>query len=144
MRIRRPAKMRWCRDQPQLRQSSHSSSRSGLSRSRARPWRTRRHRHWRSRSGATPVAVAVLAPVAVVRRRGELAGLLGPARRDGLFCVLAGFALAAHFLTWVPSTKMTTVAVATALAATQPVWQGIIAVGQGRRLPGLAWVGIIV
>ncbi len=93
----------------------------------------------------TAMAAGVLGPVAVVRRRGELASLIrGPARRDGLFCVLAGVALAAHFVTWVPSTKLTTVATATALGATQPVWQGLIAVGQGRRLPRLTWIGIAV
>ena len=64
--------------------------------------------------------------------------------REGLFCVLAGVALAGHFGTWVPSTKLTTIATATALVATQPVWQGLIAVGQGRRLPRLTWVGIAV
>lgn len=86
------------------------------------------------------MAVAVLAPIAGVRRRAELRSLVGS--REGLFCVLAGVALAGHFGTWVPSTKLTTIATATALTATQPIWQGLIAVGQGRRLPTLTWVGI--
>ncbi len=91
------------------------------------------------------MAVGALAPVALARRRDELASLArGPARREGVFCVLAGLALAIHFLTWVPSAKLTTVAAATALGATQPVWQGLIAVGQGRRLPRLTWLGIAV
>jgi drug/metabolite transporter (DMT)-like permease len=51
-------------------------------------------------------------------------------------------ALAGHFGLWIPSTKLTSVATATALVATQPVWAGLIAVGQGRRLPGLTWAGI--
>jgi drug/metabolite transporter (DMT)-like permease len=51
-------------------------------------------------------------------------------------------ALAVHFGTWVPSAKLTTVAAATALGATQPVWQGLIAQAQGRRLPPLTWLGI--
>ena len=88
------------------------------------------------------MAVGVLTPVALVRRREELRRLWGPARRDGLYCVLAGLALALHFGTWVPSTKLTTVATAVALVATQPVWAGLIAVVQGRRLPGLTWAGI--
>jgi drug/metabolite transporter (DMT)-like permease len=89
------------------------------------------------------MAVGALAPVALVRRREELAGLVaGGQRRAGLFCVLAGVALSGHFGTWVPSTKLTSVATATALVATQPVWQGLIAVGQKRRLPPLTWVGI--
>jgi drug/metabolite transporter (DMT)-like permease len=89
------------------------------------------------------LAVCVLVPVALLRRRRELLELArAGSRREGLYCVLAGVALAAHFLCWVPSTKLTSVAAATALVATQPVWQGLIAVGQGRRLPGWTWVGI--
>jgi drug/metabolite transporter (DMT)-like permease len=88
------------------------------------------------------MAVAVLIPVALLRRREELRGLLGETRREGLLCVLAGVFLAVHFSLWVPSIKLTTVAMGTALVATQPVWQGLIAVVQGRRLPGLTWLGI--
>lgn len=88
------------------------------------------------------MAVGVLAPVALVRRRVELRSLIGT--REGMFCVLAGFALAGHFSAWIPSLKLTTIATATALTATQPVWQGLIAVGQGKRLPTLTWVGIAV
>jgi drug/metabolite transporter (DMT)-like permease len=88
----------------------------------------------------TAMAAGVLAPFAAVRRRGELVGLTR--RRDGLYCVLAGLALAVHFGCWVPSAKLTTVATATALAATQPVWQGLIAFAQGRRLPRSTWLGI--
>jgi drug/metabolite transporter (DMT)-like permease len=39
---------------------------------------------------------------------------------------------------------LTSVATATALVATQPVWQGLIALGQGRRLPTAAWCGILL
>jgi drug/metabolite transporter (DMT)-like permease len=89
------------------------------------------------------LAAGVLTPVALVRRRAELRRLLGAGgRREGLSCVLAGLALAAHFGTWVPSAKLTTVAAATALVATQPVWQGLIALGQGRRLRPGVWAGI--
>ncbi len=89
------------------------------------------------------LAAGALTPLAVLRRRSELAALVaGPYRREGIFCVLAGTALAVHFGLWVPSIKLTTVATATALVATQPVWQGLIAVGQGRRLTGLTWLGI--
>lgn len=89
------------------------------------------------------LAVVVLGPVSLTRRRAELRSLVGPRwRAAGRYCVLAGVALAVHFSTWMPSTKLTSVATATALVATQPVWQGLIALGQGRRLPGIAWVGI--
>jgi drug/metabolite transporter (DMT)-like permease len=88
------------------------------------------------------LAVGVLTPVAVVRRRDELRALAGPYRRQLIFCVLSGVALAAHFGTWVPSIKLTSVAASTALVCTQPVWQGLIALGQGRRLPWVTWAGI--
>lgn len=84
-------------------------------------------------------ATVVLVPLTVATRRTEL-------RRAGrdtvLVSLFAGVALAAHFATWVPSTKLTGVAASTALVATQPVWQGLIAIAQGRRLPGLVWGGI--
>src|SRR5882762_5672890 len=72
------------------------------------------------------LATAVLAPATATTRMGELHRLAG--RRAGLLCVLAGVALAAHFAFWVPSAKLTSIAAATALVATQPVWQGLIAV----------------
>ncbi len=85
------------------------------------------------------LAAAVLAPVALATRRAEFrtAG-----RRPLAFCVLAGLALAVHFGTWIPSVHLSTVATATALVATQPAWQGLIALAQGRRLPALGWLGI--
>jgi drug/metabolite transporter (DMT)-like permease len=90
-------------------------------------------------------AVLVLAPVAVGTRRAELTRLAGRAgRRTLLVCLLAGVALATHFGTWVPSAKLTGVAAATALVATQPIWQGLIALGQGRRLPRPVWAGIAI
>ena len=89
------------------------------------------------------LAVGVLTPVAGLRRRAELRRLASRAgRREGLSCVLAGLALAVHFATWVPSAKLTSVAAATALVATQPVWQGLIALAQGRRLRPVIWTGI--
>lgn len=84
-------------------------------------------------------ATVAVVPAAVATRRGELRTISG---RTLAACVLAGVALAAHFGTWVPSVKLTAVATATALTATQPVWQGLIALGQGRRLPAVVWVGI--
>jgi drug/metabolite transporter (DMT)-like permease len=88
-------------------------------------------------------AVGVLAPVAGTARRRELAWLAGPAGRPALLAsLLAGTALAVHFGTWIPSAKLTGVAASTALVATQPVWQGLIALGQGRRLPPAVWAGI--
>ncbi|WP_285472607.1 DMT family transporter [Actinoplanes sp. NBRC 101535] len=89
------------------------------------------------------IATAVLTPVAAVARRAEIRGILfGPYRRAGLFCLLAGVTLAAHFATWMPSVQLGSVATATALVATQPVWQGLIAAAQGRRPSVHGWIGI--
>src|SRR5690349_4545617 len=82
------------------------------------------------------LAVGVLAPVALVTRRKELATI---DKRDS---VLAGLALAAHFGMWVPSVKLTTIATATALVCTQPIWTGLLAVWQGNRLGWLSWLGM--
>jgi drug/metabolite transporter (DMT)-like permease len=86
------------------------------------------------------LATVVLTPITFGPRRGELRRVRR--RRDGLFCVLAGVALAAHFATWMPAVQIGSVATATALVATQPVWQGLIAAVQGRRPPAAGWVGI--
>ncbi len=90
-------------------------------------------------------ASVALVPPAVLARRVELRDLFGRSRRRTLLgCALAGVLLAVHFAAWVPSVKLTAVATATALVATQPVWQGLIALAQGRRLPRVVWLGIAV
>ncbi len=90
---------------------------------------------WRNGLGAGFAASVLLAR-----------GLRSPGvdSRAWLTATLAGFALAAHFATWVPSLTMTSVASATALVCTQPVFTGLIALLLGRRLPRAAWVGIAV
>ncbi|MDQ7906779.1 DMT family transporter [Phytohabitans sp. ZYX-F-186] len=89
------------------------------------------------------LAVGVLGPAALVRRRAELRDMVtGGRRREARYSVLAGLALAVHFATWMPSAQLTSVATATALVATQPVWQGLLALARGRRLRPVMWVGI--
>ncbi|HEX5543587.1 MAG TPA: DMT family transporter [Micromonospora sp.] len=90
------------------------------------------------------LAVGVLGPLAVARRRAEFRSLVSSHRRQVRYSLLAGVALAVHFAAWTPSVRMTTVAAATALVATQPIWQGLIAVAQGQRLPSFTWIGIAV
>ncbi|WP_433298345.1 DMT family transporter [Actinoplanes sp. CA-030573] len=85
------------------------------------------------------LAAVALTPVTLGWRRGELTAA---GRRSLIFCVLAGVALAAHFATWMPSVQLGSVATATALVATQPVWQGLIAAAQGRRPSAAGWCGI--
>ncbi|WNV90901.1 DMT family transporter [Umezawaea sp. Da 62-37] len=90
----------------------------------------------------TGLAVGVLAPFTLARRGGELRAVVG--QRSGRYSAFAGVALAGHFATWMPSTQLTSVATATALVATQPVWQGVIARWQGRRQSAATWVGILL
>ena len=52
--------------------------------------------------------------------------------------------LALHFATWVPSLRYTSVASATAIVATQPVWVALIARAAGHDVPRRAWLGIAV
>nr|WP_296071782.1 DMT family transporter [uncultured Actinoplanes sp.] len=85
------------------------------------------------------LATVALTPITYGPRRAEI---LGIDRRELLFSVLSGVALAAHFATWMPSVQLGSVATATALVATQPVWQGLIALAQGRRPSAAGWLGI--
>jgi drug/metabolite transporter (DMT)-like permease len=85
------------------------------------------------------MASGVLVPWALVRNRFELLSL---DRREWTLALGAGLLLAAHFSTWVPSLDFTSVASATALVATQPIWAAVIARRQGHVIPRRAWAGI--
>jgi drug/metabolite transporter (DMT)-like permease len=87
------------------------------------------------------LAVAAIWPVALVTRRSELRRL---ARRELWWATGAGVLLALHFATWAPSLRYTSVASATALVATQPVWVALIARASGHYIPRRAWLGIAV
>jgi drug/metabolite transporter (DMT)-like permease len=87
------------------------------------------------------MASALLLPWSLVRRRDELRALRGRQRR---LAVAAGALLAVHFATWVPSLTYTSVASATALVSTQPVWAALLAQRSGARIAPAAWAGITV
>jgi drug/metabolite transporter (DMT)-like permease len=89
---------------------------------------------WRNAMGG-----AVVLPVALLRARAELRALDTRERRLAL---LAGVFLAVHFATWVPSLTYTSVASATALVATQPVWAALISQLQGVTVGRRMWLGI--
>jgi drug/metabolite transporter (DMT)-like permease len=91
----------------------------------------------------TALAAGLLVPTALARRHGELRRLARAGHRgDGRYALLAGVALAGHFAAWVPSAKLTSIATATALVASQPIWQGLLAAIQGYRLAWPAWLGV--
>jgi len=87
------------------------------------------------------LAAAVVLPFALIRNRAELRGL---APREWRLAIVAGFLLAAHFATWIPSLRYTTVASSTALVATQPVWSALLARGRGAVISRSAWIGIVL
>lgn len=82
---------------------------------------------------------AATAPWVLLRKRSELRSM---SRREWKLVVFAGVLLGAHFATWIPSLRFTTVASSTALVATQPVWAALIARRRGVHIPRSAWVGI--
>src|SRR3954470_10199727 len=85
------------------------------------------------------MATGVLVPVALTRARAELTRLTS---RERALAAAAGVLLAAHFATWVPSLTYTSVASATALVSTQPIWAALLARRAGHRIPPAAWAGI--
>ncbi len=110
-------------------------------------------------SASAPMIVAITAPaLAIAFWRSFLGGLMtapfvlvgGVERlrsvpaRQWQQAALSGVLLAAHFATWVPSLRFTSVASSTALVATQPVWAALIARFRGVRIARGTWVGIAV
>jgi drug/metabolite transporter (DMT)-like permease len=87
------------------------------------------------------LAALVVLPFALIRHRGELRGL---SPREWRLAIVAGVLLAAHFATWIPSLRYTTVASSTALVATQPVWSALLARGRGAVIKRSAWLGIVI
>ncbi len=55
-----------------------------------------------------------------------------------------GVALAAHFGTWIPSLRLTSVALSTAMISTQPVWSAMLSRISGTRPPRALWWGVAV
>jgi drug/metabolite transporter (DMT)-like permease len=85
------------------------------------------------------MASALVLPVALLTCRDELRSL---DRRERRLAGLAGLMLALHFATWVPSLTFTSVASATALVATQPVWTALLSRLRGVPVLPSVWLGI--
>jgi drug/metabolite transporter (DMT)-like permease len=80
-------------------------------------------------------------PFTLWRRAAELRSLT---RRQWLLSAAGGALLAAHFATWIPSLRFTSVASSTALVATQPIWAALIARSRGVHYPRTMWIGISI
>ena len=74
-------------------------------------------------AGRLTIAAAVVVPLALLRRGGELGRLQ---RRDWAIAAVAGLFLALHFATWVASLRYTSVASSVALVTTNPIWVGLL------------------
>ncbi|GAA3918615.1 hypothetical protein GCM10023084_81390 [Streptomyces lacrimifluminis] len=93
---------------------------------------------------------AVLGPLLLLLRRREVVRVVRGERallrreqwRPLVFGFLAATALALHFAAFMTSTRLTSVAMSTALVATQPVWQALIAAGQGAKNSRRTWAGL--
>ena len=87
------------------------------------------------------MAAGVLVPAVLLTCREELRSL---DRRERRLTLLAGLFLALHFATWIPSLSYTSVASATALVATQPVWAALLSTASGFPVGRRVWTGIAV
>lgn len=76
--------------------------------------------------------------------RSGFAGWRQVSARQWRGLLVAGGFLAAHFATWIPSIRFTSVASAAALVATQPVWAALAARFAGAQVSTGVWVGIAV
>ena len=85
------------------------------------------------------LASGLLLPAALLTCRDELRGL---DRRELRLAAVAGLMLALHFATWTPALTYTSVASATALVATQPVWAALISGRRGAPVGRAVWLGI--
>jgi drug/metabolite transporter (DMT)-like permease len=74
-------------------------------------------------AGRLTIAAAVVVPLALLRRGGELGRLQ---RRDWAIAAVAGLFLALHFATWIASLRYTSVASSVALVTTNPIWVGLL------------------
>nr|WP_253794678.1 DMT family transporter [Kitasatospora paracochleata] len=87
------------------------------------------------------MSVGVLGPYALLRHRAELRAI---GRRALLLAMAAGALLALHFALWMPSLRMTSVASATALVTTTPLWTILLMRLFGVRAPRMVWLGTAV
>lgn len=86
------------------------------------------------------LAALVLLPFAVATRTAEYRRL---SRRELALAAIAGIVLALHFVTWIRSLELTSIASSAALVATNPIWVGIATILVFRqRLKSRTVIGI--
>lgn len=79
----------------------------------------------------TTFVALLLAPAAAVKASGELVRM---SRRDWALVVASGVLLGFHFIAWIVSVQLTTVAAASVLVTTSPLWIAVFgALGFGAR-----------
>lgn len=77
--------------------------------------------------------------------RGEWGALRRLSGREWAVAALAGVLLAGHFVSWIASVSLTSVAASVALVSTQPVWVALFATVALRERPTpRQWLGIAV
>lgn len=82
---------------------------------------------------------------AVLTARGEWREVARLRRREWLLASLAGIFLAGHFVTWITSLELTTVAASVVLVSMQPLWVAILSIPLlGERPRPMQWAGIAV
>lgn len=89
---------------------------------------------WRCALGAAATAAWAL--------RGGPGAFGSLDRRARGILLLAGVLLALHFATWIPSLRFTSIASATALVSTLPLWSALLARAAGVRVGRGVWLGI--
>ena len=86
------------------------------------------------------MATLLLAPFALLRNRDEIKRLN---RSQWLLLLLAGFFLALHFISWIYSLSMTSVASSVVLVTTTPLWVGLASpIFLKERLNKQVWFGL--
>ena len=81
----------------------------------------------------------------VLTYRGEWREVRGLRRREWLLSSFAGAFLAGHFVTWIASVELTTVAASVVLVSTQPLWVALLSIPLlGERPHRMQWAGILL
>ncbi len=100
-------------------------------------------------SGAQPIAVAfwrtaiaaaVLSPLLIIERKNNA---YAPSMNELTLMVISGIALATHFMTWIESLYLTTVAASTTLVSTYPIFTLVMGRLIGERVGKRSIIGTL-